>query len=494
MLQLDDRGFNRLALAGLAVGLLLLTAAFLAAVTSINSSRRSTEMVRHTHQVVEQLSIFELQLERIENGRRGFLLAQHPYRLRLYRENALLAPRSLERIAGMVQDNPDQARRLEQIRGLMDQELRDARASIDLALSGRVDEAREQFATQSALTPIRKIRAAAAEMRAEENRLLAQRIAQEREVLKLVDAVLWVTGILLLILGPAIFWLVRRYTTDLGRARDRLHVLNTDLEGQVRTRTADLTRANAEIQRFAYIVSHDLRSPLVNVMGFTSELERANAAVGKLIERAETEAPQIIDDDARHAREDLPEAIGFIRSSTMKMDRLINAILKLSRQGQRTLNPEELPMSRMLTELSRSLEHMLDEKGAALKIDPALPNLVSDRLAIEQIFSNLLENAVKYLEPSRAGIISVRGWNQGERTVYEITDNGRGIDANDKERVFDLFRRAGRQDQPGEGIGLAHVRALVYRLGGLIDLESTPGEGTTFRLNLPAELETGAAH
>lgn len=150
-------------------------------------------------------------------------------------------------------------------------------------------------------------------------------------------------------------------------------------------------------------------------------------------------------------------------------------------------------MQRLLNELAKSLEHPLNDAGATLAIDPGVPDLVSDRLAIEQIFSNLLENAVKYLEPGRAGEIRVSGRRERDRVIFEVADNGRGISEADKERVFDLFRRAGRQDQPGEGIGLAHVRALVYRLGGLIDLDSTLGEGTTFRLNLPATMKTGAA-
>jgi signal transduction histidine kinase len=106
-------------------------------------------------------------------------------------------------------------------------------------------------------------------------------------------------------------------------------------------------------------------------------------------------------------------------------------------------------------------------------------------VAIEQIFSNLIENAIKYLEPGRTGEVIVRGAKAGDRVIYEVQDNGRGIDAKDHQRVFDLFRRSGAQDQPGEGIGLAHVRALAYRLGGYIDLKSALGEGSTFQVNLP---------
>jgi signal transduction histidine kinase len=98
-----------------------------------------------------------------------------------------------------------------------------------------------------------------------------------------------------------------------------------------------------------------------------------------------------------------------------------------------------------------------------------------------------MENALKYLMPGRPGQITVRGEARRGRAIIEVIDNGRGIAAKDHERIFDLFRRSGVQDQPGEGIGLAHVRALAYRLGGLIEVVSELGQGATFRVNLPLE-------
>jgi signal transduction histidine kinase len=264
-----------------------------------------------------------------------------------------------------------------------------------------------------------------------------------------------------------------------------LRDLNADLEGAVRVRTAELQRANEEIQRFAYIVSHDLRSPLVNILGFTAELEETNKALGGLLERAEKEAPQIINADSRNAREDLPEAIGFIRSSTQKMDRLINAILKLSREGRRTLAPEALDMNEVFEGITGSLAHLLTDNEVSVTVEKPVPEIISDRVAIEQIFSNLIENAVKYSDPGRPNHVTVRGTAKGDRVVYEVADNGRGIDPKDHQRVFDLFRRSGPQDKPGEGIGLAHVRALAYRLGGFIDLQSELGQGARFQVNLP---------
>ncbi len=250
-------------------------------------------------------------------------------------------------------------------------------------------------------------------------------------------------------------------------------------------RVAELDAANEEIQRFAYIVSHDLRAPLVNVMGFTSELEGAQTEIERFYRKVQATAPNLISPETRAAIEaDLPEAIGFIRSSTVKMDKLIGAILKLSREGRRVLAPEPIDMAQLLESQRRSVAHQLHEQGAELVIEGA-PDLTSDRLAVEQIFGNLVDNAVKYLHPSRPGRIVVRGRDLGLNVLYEVEDNGRGIDPKDFERIFDLFRRSGVQDQQGEGIGLAHVRALVRRLGGTISVSSRLGEGSTFTVVLP---------
>ena len=283
---------------------------------------------------------------------------------------------------------------------------------------------------------------------------------------------------------------------DLRQAQDALResrerALRTEEETRrlasiLAERVAELDAANEEIQRFAYIVSHDLRAPLVNVMGFTSELEGAQAEIERFYRNVRQTDSNLISPETRAAIEsDLPEAIGFIRSSTVKMDKLIRAILKLSREGRRVLAPELIDMAHLLEAQRHSVAHQLHERGAVLLIEP-LPDLTSDRLAIEQIFGNLIENAVKYLHPSRPGRIAVRGRHLGANVIYEIEDNGRGIDPKDFERIFDLFRRSGVQDQQGEGIGLAHVRALVRRLGGTISVSSRLGEGSIFTVVLPS--------
>lgn len=247
-----------------------------------------------------------------------------------------------------------------------------------------------------------------------------------------------------------------------------------------------LREANAEIQRFAYIVSHDLRSPLVNIMGFASEIDawqkQVFERVGFLRARAgekETEGDEMM-------REEIVEALAFIKSSVGKMDRLIAALLKLSREGQREFQPQFVDMSQLLRSVREGLAFQANEVSASIRIHD-LPGIFSDRLALEQVFSNILDNAVKYLSSDRRGSVEVRAVESGDTITYEVSDNGRGIAAKDSERIFDLFRRSGVQDRPGDGIGLAHALALVRRLGGEIRVESKPNEGSTFKVTLPKE-------
>src|SRR5262249_16338845 len=162
---------------------------------------------------------------------------------------------------------------------------------------------------------------------------------------------------------------------------------------------------------------------------------------------------------------------------------------KLSRDGRRTLKPEPIDLGALLESAAASVRHQVVDAGGEVAIEGSIPPVVSDRLALEQIFGNLLDNAVKYRSLERPLEVHVRVKRErGRRIAIEVEDNGRGIAAQDHDRVFDLFRRSGAQDQPGEGIGLAHVRSMIRNLGGDITLQSELGRGTTMKLSLPNDV------
>jgi PAS domain S-box-containing protein len=278
------------------------------------------------------------------------------------------------------------------------------------------------------------------------------------------------------------------------QAEEALRRARDELEVRVQERTAELMAANEEIKRFAYIVSHDLRAPLINLKGFASELRAACDVLQAALPAAlpHLEAPQRAD-VSRALDQDIPEALGFIETSVTRMDHLIRAILQLSRLGRRDLHCEPLDMRALVQETVQTLAHQIAQHQAQVTVEP-LPIVGADRTAMEQIVGNLLVNAVAYLNPDRPGAIVVAGERRPDVTVFHVRDNGRGIAAEDIPKVFEPFRRVGRQDVPGEGMGLAYVQMLVRRHGGDIQCHSTLGVGTTFTFTIAHQLVEGGAH
>jgi signal transduction histidine kinase len=476
---------NRALVGLLAIAFLGLVAAIAMAAWAQARNAEDSAAVEHTLRVESLINRMATLNERIETGRRGYLLTGEAGFLNVLERALAEAPRVLDSLAALVDDNSAQRPRVSQLRRLHDERQDDLVRTVALVRAGQREAAVASFVRDPATYATRASRTLVAEMADEERRLLVDRNARQRRTQQLLYAVFGAIGLMVIGVAIAIFVILRRYTRALTAQSAELARLNAGLEEMVQMRTAELQRANDEIQRFAYIVSHDLRSPLVNVMGFTAELDAARKTIADFTARLFERLPEERDHDmALAVEEDLPEAIGFIRTSTQKMDRLINSILKLSREGRRRLAPEPLDMDALVGGIIDTLHQRAAEMDATIKAAP-LPDITSDRVAIEQILSNLIENAVKYGKPGETTQVRVTGERRGDRVHFDIADNGRGIEPRDHERIFELFRRSGTQDTPGEGIGLAHVRALAYRLGGLISVTSELGRGSTFRLSLP---------
>ncbi|MBF0183920.1 MAG: sensor histidine kinase [Magnetococcales bacterium] len=253
-----------------------------------------------------------------------------------------------------------------------------------------------------------------------------------------------------------------------------------------RQTVSDLAQLNEELRNFTYIVSHDLRSPLLSIQGFSEELhldlKELDEQLTPLLPAQETARSRQI----RELQRRLPEDLHFVQAATEKMERLINAVLKLSRTGHLELRQERVDLQAVVEENIQALAYAIRSAGATVTVDP-LPRLLIDRTAIEQIVGNLLNNAIKYLEPGRPGMVHISATvdHALQRITLCMADNGRGVAQEDLKKIFMLFHRVGKQDTPGEGMGLAYVLSLVRRLGGRIQCQSTLGSGSLFRVTLP---------
>ena len=259
----------------------------------------------------------------------------------------------------------------------------------------------------------------------------------------------------------------------------------------------NLGQQKQENEMFVYSVSHDLRSPLVNLQGFSEELSLSCRDLRELFHRDDVPEPvrrrgtQLMD-------RDIEESIRFIQAAVGRLARIIDALLRLSRAGRIEYQWQPVDLSATVGKIVAALHDTITAKRAQVAVGE-LPPAWGDPTALEQVFANLIGNAVQYLDPARPGRIEIEasdtdgaGLPPGLR-VYRVRDNGLGIPEAYHNRMFTAFSRFHAGAAQGEGIGLALVRRMVERHGGRIWLESSPGVGTTFFVALPAAPDDGAA-
>ncbi len=259
---------------------------------------------------------------------------------------------------------------------------------------------------------------------------------------------------------------------------------HTDITEQ-KKREDVLQQLNEDLENFTYIASHDLRSPLVNLKGFASEVELSLRQVTPMIKNmpASEQEKKTLD---RVFDQEVPEALTFIKNAVERMDLLTSAVLDLSRIGKRELRMDTIDTQALVDRYLKSQAYEINVKNIDI-VYGNLPELVSDRVAIEQVFGNLIDNAIKYLKPGKPGKIIISAQHAGADIIFSVADNGRGIADNDKNKVFEIFRRARNTgDARGIGMGLSYVKATLRKLGGSIWFESELDSGTIFYFKVPA--------
>jgi len=280
----------------------------------------------------------------------------------------------------------------------------------------------------------------------------------------------------------------------MDRARFKERVYQQTLE----RRANELTRANhdlshktQEIEMFVYSVSHDLRSPLVNLQGFsrelgTARLELQNILAGNLSDEGRTAAKLLID-------RDMAESVHYIQTAVTRLSGIIDALLRLSRAGRVEYRPRLVELPPVVSRIVEAMRVTIAERHAEITVLGLTP-VWADPTAVEQIFANLIGNAVNYLDASRPGRIEI-GMTEREvddmekPLVYYVKDNGLGIADAYLPKVFAVFQRLHGSVAPGEGVGLALVRRMVERHGGKVWVESAAGVGSTFFVAFPSKPE-----
>jgi light-regulated signal transduction histidine kinase (bacteriophytochrome) len=247
--------------------------------------------------------------------------------------------------------------------------------------------------------------------------------------------------------------------------RSTLRTMQTDMRQQ-RRRERELRRSNEELERFAYIASHDLQEPLRKIAGASQMLER------------------------RYGDQLGPDAAKWIAYSVdgaKRMQQLIQALLTFSRIDRGVLQAERVEVAHVVAQILEDYEGLLQQTGGEVEYG-ALPSVHGDATQVRQLFQNLLGNAIKYRHPQRPPRIRIDAEAVGSRVRFRVSDNGIGIPADKRDEVFQAFRRLHSRDEyEGAGIGLSICEKIVERHGGEIRVVPVDGPGTAFEFTLPGE-------
>ncbi|WP_144113547.1 sensor histidine kinase [Paraburkholderia sp. BCC1886] len=439
--------------------------------------------------------------------------------------------RRIDRLADLVADNPQQVARVVQVRQTVQAYRQWSDRIQDLLHAGRRRDVVERFGELAPADVLDRFRQQIAVFQTEERNLDTQRstvanAARDRQQTLVVAAVI---GSLVLV-ALAVWLFTRGVRGRLARLSDNAGRLVSNeplapigtggdeiarldltlhetsrrlLEGEriqarfqadLARRTGELARINETLRQqtqenemFIYSVSHDLRAPLVNLQGFSKELIRACDELRVVLRESSLgqEPRQRIE---RVVDEDIGEALHYLQTAVLRASHIIDALLRLSRVGRVEYRQQKVEVSELVPRVIDAMRGSIRARGAHVSVGE-LPAVWGDPTALEQMFANLIGNAVNYLDPSRPGRIEIgiTPAPMGVHTlrIFYVRDNGLGIPAVALPRLFNAFQRLHGNATAGEGVGLALVRRVVERHGGRVWAESKEGEGTTFYLSLP---------
>jgi signal transduction histidine kinase len=442
---------------GLMLALVLL---FINSLVSYRNIRRLIEnqrSVSHTHQVLAQLEETLSTLKDAETGQRGYLLTGDENYLRPYQQAIAQISTSIDSLRKLTADNPKYEQPLYILQQRITAKLAELEVTIKLRREQGFDAAVAVVRTNRGKQIMDNIRQQIAEMKALENSLLQQRAKESQaSVQQTLVTFSLATGVNLALLA-LVYYLSRR--NQLQSEQEK-----ATLEKRVFERTQKLQAANEDLEAFGYTVSHDLQAPLRAMHGFAEALLED---YGDVIDELGKE----------YARR--------IIISAMRLEDLIQDLLAYSHLNRAELSLKAIDLTQLMSDVIKQIQPEIEEKKAEIQIQSPLPQVIGHRPTLVQVITNLLSNAMKFVEVGVRPQIQVWAERHDNWVRLWVADNGIGIAPEHQKRIFQVFERLhGQETYSGTGIGLAIVRKSVERMDGQVGLESQSGEGSRFWIEL----------
>ena len=245
----------------------------------------------------------------------------------------------------------------------------------------------------------------------------------------------------------------------------------------------EIDQKNKELENYIYVASHDLRSPLVNIQGFSQRLQKQTEEIKHVLTANEPDN-ETKDSLAKITNETLPKTLDFILTNVKKMDTLINGLLQVSRTGRITMVITKIDMNRLINTILSHYSFQITEMKAEVSITD-LPDCYGDENQLNQLFSNIIGNALKYRDKNRPLELKIAAKTHYNKVIYSISDTGIGIHQRDIEKIWNVFYRVDSTvSEAGDGIGLSLVKRIADKHKGKIWVESEEGKGSTFYVEL----------
>ena len=490
---------NTKILLGFAIALSVLMATSITAYVTIQELSRYTKLVEHSYRVLAQTDDLRIGIRDAQSGMRNYLLLSDTTYLSTYHRNAFLIQRKATALHSLVADDPSQHLRADTLRRLIQRQVEE----LELYKTYPPSPAVAQTLLLNERQPLRVFKSTVTRLRQHEERLLARRNQQQSLFQKLAPSAIVLSAVLAVII---VLWLFNKIVGEL-HANDRLrleltqvnqdtarrirgieHLARQVVQGDYKVKITDsgqdrlgslatllnqmtqalddafstLEKRNQELDQFAYVASHDLKAPL---RGLTS--------IVRWIE----------DEQAAELSPALRTYLDQMKGRLARLEDLINGLLAYARASRTEHPTEEVSVA----QLARDVAELVVPPDFALELAPGLPSFPTARLSLQQVFTNLFSNAVKYYHgPAGQGRLHVSCRDAGRHYEFRVQDNGPGIAPEHHQKIFLLFQTLrDRHTAESTGIGLSIVKRIIDDHKGSIHVESALGQGATFIFTWP---------